>query len=342
MNIAIVGLGKMGLLHAGIFNSLKDVQITAIAEKEKLISNLIKKSSLDVQVYEKYESMLDSNNFDLVCITTPIATHLPIALSCIEKKINFFVEKPLVRNQTESRQLRNKLKDTQIFHTVGFNRRFMKTFSKAKSLLDSKILGDITRINSSVFVSNVFSKTAGWRLSKELSGGGVLLDLGCHLIDLLIWYFGSISSVKGGIRSIYSREVEDEATMELEFSNGIVANLKTSWSIRGYRLPETRLEIIGSNGKMIVCEDYVKISLLSPVPDLEKKDMTIFNQSLGNGVPIDIGGVDYTLEDTYIVDCIKNNKQSFINVFEASKTQSVIQAMYDSAKKNSVVIVNYE
>ena len=48
MNIAIVGLGKMGLLHAGIFNSLKDVQITAIAEKEKLISNLIKKSSLDV------------------------------------------------------------------------------------------------------------------------------------------------------------------------------------------------------------------------------------------------------------------------------------------------------
>jgi len=90
MNIAIVGLGKMGLLHAGIFNSLKDVQITAIAEKEKLISNLIKKSSLGVQVYEKYESMLDSNNFDLVCITTPISTHLPIALLCLR------LEEPII------------------------------------------------------------------------------------------------------------------------------------------------------------------------------------------------------------------------------------------------------
>jgi len=69
--------------------------------------------------------------------------------------------------------------------------------------------------------------------------------------------------------------------------------------------------------------------------------MTIFKQTLNTGVPIDIGGPDYTKEDMHMVECVKNNKQTLENVFEASRTQSIIQAMYDASSENETKMVEY-
>jgi len=280
MNVGIVGLGKMGLLHAGILNSLDGFKITTVAENDKLISNYIKNSISSINIYNDYKKMINSEDLDLVYITTPIATHVPIALQCIENKINFFLEKPVSRNLQETRKLCEKLKNSEIINAVGYNRRFVDTFAKVKSLLDSKILGDINTVKSTMYGSDILSKSSGWRSKKKISGGGVLLDFGSHLVDLLVWYFGIIRKVSGNTRSIYSKEVEDEAQMELEFDNGVVGKLDTSWSKTGYRLPEINIEAIGNNGKLIVSEDFIKISLKSSVPELEKKEMTIFKQTL--------------------------------------------------------------
>ena len=341
MNVGIVGLGKMGLLHAGILNSLDGVKLTTVAENDKLISNYIKNSISSVNIYNDYKKMINSEDLDLVYITTPISTHVPIALQCIENKINFFLEKPVSRNLQETQKLCEKLKNSEIINAVGYNRRFVDTFAKVKSLLDSKILGDINTVKSSMYGSDILSKSSGWRLKKKISGGGVLLDFGSHLVDLLVWYFGIIRKVSGNTRSIYSKEVEDEAKMELEFDNGIVGKLDTSWSKTGYRLPEINIEVIGNNGKLTVSQDFIKVSLKSSVPELEKKEMTIFKQTLNTGVPIDIGGPDYTKEDMHMVECIKNNKQTLVNIFEASRTQSIIQAMYDASSENETKMVEY-
>lgn len=341
MNIGIVGLGKMGLLHAGILNSLDGVKITAIAEKENLIANYVKNSISDVNIYEDYDKMLESEKLDLAYITTPISSHLPVASSCIRNDTNFFIEKPLTKNLEESKTLCTELKKSSLIHSVGYNRRFTDTFSKVKSFLDNKILGDVFDVKSSMYVSNVFSKSSGWRSKKNMSGGGALLDLGSHLVDLLLWYFGSISSVSGEIKSVYSDEVEDFAHMKIEFVNKINAELDTSWSVKGYRLPEINLEIRGTNGNLRVNEDFIKIELINSVPELENTSTTVYKQSLYSGVPIDIGGTEYTKEDMYVVDCVKEKKQSFLNVFEASKTQSVIQSMYEAAENDSKQVVRY-
>jgi len=332
MNVGIVGLGKMGLLHAGILNSIPDVKIKAVTEKESLIANYVRDSMPSVNVYDDYLNMIKSEELNLIYITTPISSHFPIAQDCIENKINFFIEKPLTKNLEESKKLCKKLKGTDLVHSVGYNRRFIDTFSEVKSLLDSKILGDISRIKSSMYVSNIFSKSKGWRSRKEVSGGGVLLDFGSHLVDLLLWYFGNIERVSGNIKSVYSNEVEDSAHMEMEFSNNIRGELDTSWSIRGYRIPEINLEIIGNNGSIKVNEDFIKIDLKKPDPQLTNSNTTIYKQSLNKGVIIDVGGPDYTKEDLHMIDCVKNKQQSMVNVFEASKTQSVIESMYDAAK----------
>jgi len=339
LRVGVVGLGKMGLLHAGILNSIDNVKIVAISEKEKLLVKYIKSSLSHVTAYDDYVKMIEAEDLDLIYITTPISSHFPIVLSCIKNKTSFFVEKPLTGNLRESETICKSLEqEHEIIHSVGYNRRFISTFSRAKSLLDAQILGHISYVKTSMYVSNILSKPSGWRSKKSLSGGGVLLDLGAHIIDLLLWYFCPISLVSGQIKSIYSNEVEDFAHMNMEFSDGMKGELDTTWSIEGYRVPELNIEITGNNGKMRVTEDYIKLELHD---ESLTNSTTTYKQDLDKGVPIDIGGPEYTREDLDFINCVLNKRQSLINVFEAGKAQSVIQAMYDAAKYGGIKEVAY-
>src|SRR5688572_31911231 len=159
LNACIIGLGKMGLLHAGILNSLSDTRIIAVAEREKVIAKYVRESLPQIHVYEDSEEMFGAEDIDIAFITTPVSSHYPIAQSCIKHGINFFIEKPLCKNLEEARKLCEYLKThPDIVHGVGFNRRFIDTFSKAKSLLSEGILGDISTVKASMYVSNIFSK----------------------------------------------------------------------------------------------------------------------------------------------------------------------------------------
>jgi predicted dehydrogenase len=343
LNVGIVGLGKMGLLHAGIMNSLDGVKVSAVAEKEKIIANYVKESLSEVHVYEDSDEMFRSENLDIVFITTPVSSHYSIAQSCIRKGINFFIEKPLCKNVEEASKLCDDLKNApHIIHSVGFNRRFIDTFAKAKSLLDAGILGEITNVKATMYVSNIFSKGTGWRSSKNLSGGGVLLDLGSHVVDLLLWYFGPIESIDASeLKSIYSSEVDDSAHAVVKFLSGIEGQLDTSWSIPGYRLPELNIEVAGSNGSLRVNEDFIKIDLDRPVSPFNESKIRIYKQSLNTGVPVDLGGPEYTKEDIHMVGCVRERKQTLVNAYEAARTQSVIEAIYDAGKSNSKRRVQY-
>jgi predicted dehydrogenase len=350
LNVGIVGLGKMGLLHTGILNSLDNLKVVAVSEKDKIIAKYLKDSLSYVTVYEDYETMLETEDLDLVYITTPVSSHLPIMMSCVKNKINFFVEKPLTANLEETDKICRSLKhEHEIIHSVGYNRRFIPTFSKVKRLLNVQILGSLSYVKSSMYVSNILSKPTGWRSKKKASGGGVLLDLGAHVIDLLLWYFCPISSVSGQIKSLYSHEVEDFAHMDIEFSDGMKGELDTSWSTEGYRVPELNIEIIGNNGKLRVTEDFIKLELKKTAeqpniyeePSNKKNVILMYKQELAEGVPIDVGGPEYTREDIHMIDSVFNKRQSLVNVFEASKTQSVIQAMYDAASYRLVRKVTY-
>ena len=340
MNVGLIGLGKMGLLHAGILNSLENVTLCAISEKENMLLKHIGKVLPHITVYQNYEEMLNEEQLDLVYITTPMASHLPIMSNCIEKNMNFFVEKPLTRNLEEAKQVCAELQNSDIIHGVGYNVRFTGTFSKVKDLLDENILGEISEVKCSMFASNIFSKPKGWRFKKKISGGGVLLEMGCHLIDLLIWYFGKIEFVKGEITSIYS-EVEDSASAHLEFQKNVVGELNTSWSKEGFRIPEITFLITGSNGTLKVNQDYIDLKLNKPAGSIKSTCQKIYKQSLEHGVQFDVGGPDYTQEDFHIINSVCNNEKPLVDVFEASKTQSVIQAIYDSAKKDEKLRVEY-
>lgn len=336
IKVGVIGMGKMGLLHSSILNSLNQCKVIAFTDSDKMVTNLLGDLS-EKSVYDDYKKMILNEKIDVVYITTPVRSHVPIATYCAQKNINFFVEKPLGKNSQECKNLCNIVNENNVLSMVGYYLRYAETFSKVKKILEQNTIGEIKGISSSVFQSQILSKPSGWRFDKNISGGGVLIDLGSHLIDLLLWYFGKIKNVSGKIESNFKQEVEDTAKVELKFENDLTCKLEASWNVKNYRLQETTIEIDGSLGKLRVNEDFIEI-----YDKNSNKKSTTYRQELYTGVPIDVGGPEYTREDEDFLKCIQNNKQPMLNVNSSLQTQEVIDSIYKSAASNKIEEIQNE
>ena len=308
-NIGIVGLGKMGILHAGILNALQDTSVAAVCEKEGLLRRAAKKLIPNISFYDNVLEMVERSNLDGVYVTTPIVSHLSIVddLAKSNRKIALFIEKPLAGNLEDAKEILAKASSLGSVNMVGFQKRFSPQFQRVKQLLENKALGDLFFFRGYSFVSGVFSKGSGWRFSK--GQGGSLLDLGSHLIDLLLWYFGEPSYLSAAERSLYSEEVEDFSHVIFNFKSGLIGHVDVSWSAQGYRLPETQLEIQGANGTLVVNDDALKFTINKDVPNvISAGSHNLKRPEFTPGVDFLLGDPEYCLEDKYFIECVKIGK----------------------------------
>jgi len=332
ISAGIIGMGKMGVLHTGILNSINNIEVKALVDNQEALLNFVKNALPLINTYKDYREMLKKENLDVIYITTPTSLHAKMAIDCVNNGIPFFVEKPLGTSVDDCVPLINAAKENSIVNMVGYSKRFTDTFRMTKAILDCGDLGNLIYFNSSMYVSQLFSGGKGWRYKKESSGGGVLNTLATHLVDLILWYFGDVSFITGNAKSYYSKSVEDFVHAYLHFDNGIGGYLDASWSVRNYRLPEIKIEIHGDKGMLIVTDDYLKIYL-----DEIAGWKTYYKQDLFKGVEFDLGGPEYTLEDKHFIESVKNNEKTEIDIMQAFAVQKVIDAIYKSASKRCVV-----
>src|SRR6185295_17316655 len=162
---------------------------------------------------------------------------------------------------SQAEPLRRTLRQKSLPNMVGFMTRFIDSFVKAKSILDAGSLGRLQRVTGTIYVSQLFSRGEGWRYDRQVSGGGVLLSQGSHLLDLLTWFFGPVERVNADVLAAYSAEVEDFAHVVLQFRSGLHAWVDASWSVRGKRTVQTTIDVLGDNGELIVTDDTVQLTL---------------------------------------------------------------------------------
>ena len=144
IEVAIVGLGKMGLLHACILNSMPNVEIVALCDKSFVLRKLVKKLFKSANVIDDVMKLADLD-VNSVYVTTPIPGHYPIIKSLFSKNVakNIFVEKTLASNWTESLKLCELARGSTGVNMVGYMKRFAVTFLKAKELILENMLGDL-------------------------------------------------------------------------------------------------------------------------------------------------------------------------------------------------------
>ena len=333
MKVAVIGIGKMGMLHAGIMNGLQDVELCAISDNSKFLLGFAK-SIKGIPGYDDYQKMLDKEKPDAAVLATPIFLHVPMATECVNRDIPFFLEKPLSLRSGEADALVQQVEQKNLTSMVGYMMRYVETFAKAKEIIDSGVLGKLITFNSSIYVAQLFKTGKGWRYSKAEAGGGVVMAQATHLIDLLKWYFGEVNSVSAHTKSFYSEEVEDFAHAHFEFSSGISGWLDSSWSVRHHRLLEVTININAENGNLSVSDDEVRVFLDKAAGDYPAGWTQFRIPELFKGVEIDLGGPQYTKQDVDFLNAVREGRTVGTDIKNAQSIQKLVDAIYDSAEQN--------
>lgn len=322
LKVAVVGLGKMGLLHASLLSAMPNVQLAALCEKSWLIRRLAKSTLKKVLVADKLDG-LASLSLDAVYVTTPIPSHYSIVKQIYARGIapNVFVEKTLSSNYAQSEDLCRMANHSKGCTMVGYMKRFSVTFRKAKELLDQGTIGSLLSFDAYAYSSDFYTNQ---NKSVTVARGGVLEDLGSHVSDIALWLFGDLLSIVKVSSSTNPKS--DSVQFKVVGSNEFGGNFQVSWAKEGYRMPEFGLEINGTKGTVKVNDDLISVTLING----ETKNM--YRQDLDDHVAFLLGESEYYREDDHFIKSIVANAKAEPNFLTASKVDYLLENIGSKAQ----------
>jgi predicted dehydrogenase len=251
LRVALIGYGLAGaVFHGPLIASTPGMMVAAIvtSDPERRIQAL--RDFPKVKLYAAVEELWrDAARYDLAVIATPNRLHVPLGIAALQAGLPVVVDKPMAASVADAEKLIAVSKQTGKLLTVFQNRRWDNDFRTVRSLLKSElnVLGAVTRFESRFERYRPMPKHGTWReLGTPDEAGGLLYDLGSHLIDQALVLFGSPLSVYAEVeRRRAGVQVDDDTFVALQFADGIHAHL---WMSSVAPLAGPRMRISGLRG----------------------------------------------------------------------------------------------
>jgi predicted dehydrogenase len=181
------------------------------------------------------EELAQDGSIDGYVVCSETVRHLDLVRQLVAARKPIFIEKPMGAGAEQSKEICKLLEENGIVFQTGYFSRGIASFRTLKHKVDEGFFGTVTRARASCChggaINGWFDGEWRWMADRSQSGVGAFGDLGTHVLDLLIWMFGGVSSVTGAISSGTSRyEGCDElGEAMLKFSNGVIGTLTASW-----------------------------------------------------------------------------------------------------------------
>lgn len=303
----------MGLVHYGILNVLPNVELVALCEKNSLIRRFARKLFRSLSVVDDL-TKLQEFDLDAVYVTTPIPSHFTVAKAILEDNLsrNLFVEKTLAQTSEEAASLVNLARLHQSVTMVGYLRRFCVTFIKTKELLQEDAIGKAESFQAYAYSSDFFGMERGIKASS--SRGGVLRDLGCHAVDLALWFFDDLDVDGTGI----NQGREDLISFKVRGST-VKGEFDVSWCKESYHLPEVGFWVSGPKGKLFVNDDQVR--LVRP----NGETLQWYRHDLNDTVQFWLGLPEYYREDLHFVKSLRGEAEANPDFSAGAKVDKIIE-----------------
>jgi len=229
MRVGIAGYGVVGKTRHQSIESNTSYQVTAISESSEKARKSIPEG---MTVYNDYKTLIASAELDVIFISLPNQFAAEAACLSLQKGLHVFCEKPPARTHAELLEVeKQSLKFPELKLMYGFNHRFHLSVEEAKSLIDSNSLGRLINMKGVYGKSQMISfNQTDWRTDREASGGGILLDQGIHMLDLMRYLSGeNFTDVFSIIdNAFWNFDVEDNAYVLMKSPKGLVAQLHSS------------------------------------------------------------------------------------------------------------------
>jgi predicted dehydrogenase len=227
------------VFHAPLIEAVDGLELSAVLTRSPERATSARQAHSGVRVVEDVGALLE--DIDVLVVATPNRTHAEIAAAGLERGLAVVVDKPLATTVEDGRRLVDAPGHLTVFH----NRRWDGDFLTLRRLVAEGALGDVFRLESRVERFRPEVKSATWRESADAAeGGGLLLDLGPHLVDQALQLFGPPVSVYGELhRRRPGAQVEDDVFVALEHAGGERSHL---WMSAVAPLFTTRFRVNGT------------------------------------------------------------------------------------------------
>lgn len=250
MRLGIVGAGLIGAKRADAAASLPGLmKVAAVCDIDPARAEALARRH-GAAVRRDWRELAASDDVDAVIVATPNKFLKEAALAALAGNKHVLCEKPLGRNAAEAAEICRAAADRGRILKTGFNHRFHPAIREARAIVSAGELGALYYAKASYGHGGRPGYETEWRASRELCGGGELLDQGVHVIDLCRWFLGEFDEVYGRVETYYWRiEVEDNAFALFRTADGRTALLHTSWTQWKNRFS---FEVFGEKGFLAV------------------------------------------------------------------------------------------
>lgn len=252
LRAALIGYGLAGsVLHAPLIAATPGLRLTAVVTSNPARASAAREAYPDVTVLDRAEELFErADEHDLVVVATPNDTHVELATRAIDGGLAVVVDKPLAPTSEAARELTERAERADVTLTVFHNRRWDSDQLTLRWLIDEGALGDVLRYESRFERWRPDGRRDAWReTAPPGEGGGLMLDLGIHLVDQALTLFGPVRGVYGEADHRRAGAADDDAFIALEHESGVRSHLWAS-DLVAARLP--RLRVLGSRGAYVV------------------------------------------------------------------------------------------
>ena len=252
-NLGLIGLGHIGRVHLRSCMRLENARLIAVADVSKQALKLAKKLGVP-DTYADYHDLLNKTNIDAVIIALPTHLHAEVAKTAAENHKHVLLEKPLARSTFEGKEILDAANKYNVTMAVGYPLRFSRPYQELKARMASGELGEIqiayaTNISTGPFEHRTVTgepiPVPEWWWKKELTGGGALMDLGSHMVNITRWCFGDVVEAKSYLGYRLNMNQEDHAVCLLKFARGEIGVISVGWFSQRF---QHELKVFGTAG----------------------------------------------------------------------------------------------
>ena len=340
ITVGLAGAGWPTWQHLKGYRNVEDVEVSALCDSDPERLERIADEYGVPKRYVSFDEMLDQESLDAVSVCTPNYLHSVMAIKALEKGLHVLCEKPMADSAQGARAMLEASRKAGKALMVAHMLRFKPGMQFLKKLIQDGDLGEVYFVRAWWIRRSGIPGMGGWFTTKAQSGGGALIDIGVHILDLALWLLDFPEPKKAlgsfGDRFAYRRKgMMDFGTMDLEkigtlcdvedftvghvaFDRGRSLSLQCSWAshIKGY---EDGIEVWGEEGgaKLKVEENVLEIY----------KDQESLPVDIRPQLP-EINPFDE--ETRHFIECIRNGTPPLCRPEEGVRTMEVIEMIYGS------------
>ncbi|HAZ38222.1 MAG TPA: oxidoreductase, partial [Clostridiaceae bacterium] len=353
IKVGIIGCGGIANgKHMPSLAKLDNVEMTAFCDiiEERAKNAAEKFGTKDAKVYKDYKELLNDKSIDVVHVCTPNKSHSFITIDALNSGKHVMCEKPMAKTSAEARAMVEAAKKSKKKLTIGYQNRFRADSQYLHNICERGDLGEIYYAKAHAIRRRAVP-TWGVFLNEDEQGGGSLIDIGTHALDLTLWMMNNYKpkSVMGStFHKLSNKEnaanawgpwdpkkftVEDSAFGFITMENGAVIVLESSWALNSLDVGEAQTSLCGTGGGADM-RDSLRING-------EK-----FSKLYETKVELNPGGVDFydgktekpeELEARLWIESIINDTEPLVKPEQAMVVTQILEAIYESSKTGKAV-----